>query len=124
LPWASGGQFWGDGATYYSMAWSLAEDVDLRYEAGDLARVKREFPGGPQGIFLKRTGEGAERGIFFAKAFSYPLLAAPFVRVLGTRGLLVANALCLGLALAAAFVEARRRAGPGTALVVAAALLL
>ena len=28
-------QFWGDGATYHSMAWSLAEDGDLRYEAKD-----------------------------------------------------------------------------------------
>ena len=34
-------QFWGDGSTYYSMAWSLAEDGDLRYEARDLLRVQR-----------------------------------------------------------------------------------
>src|SRR4030095_2340714 len=36
-------QFWGDGATYHSMAWSLAEDGDLRYEAKDLLRVQREM---------------------------------------------------------------------------------
>src|SRR5262249_12082042 len=53
LPKLSGGEFWGDGATYYSMAWSLAEDGDLRYEAADLARVRREFSAGPQGLFLK-----------------------------------------------------------------------
>ena len=38
--------FWGDGATYYAMAWSLAEDLDLRYEARDVFRVRREFPWG------------------------------------------------------------------------------
>jgi len=121
LPRASGGQFWGDGATYYSMAWSLAEDLDLRYEAGDLQRVKREFPAGPQGIFLKRPR--GEAPIYYAKAFSYPLAAAPLVRLLGTRGLLVTNALFLCLALAAGYAEARRQASAGTALAVAAALL-
>ncbi|HJS58974.1 MAG TPA: hypothetical protein VKA01_12805, partial [Vicinamibacteria bacterium] len=39
----SGGGFWGDGATYHTMAWSLAEDGDLRYEARDPLRVRREF---------------------------------------------------------------------------------
>jgi hypothetical protein len=138
LPRASEGQFWGDGATYYAMAWSLAEDLDVRYQADDLLRVKREFPMGPQGVFLKRTsgalaldgGAGLpwlrrseERGIFFAKAFTYPLAAAPLVRLLGTRGLLVTNALFLGLALVAAYGEARRRSGPGAGVAVAASLL-
>src|SRR5262249_11559940 len=50
--------FWGDGATYYSMAWSLAEDGDLRYEARDLLRARRDIPSGPQGIFLKRASGG------------------------------------------------------------------
>ena len=91
------------------MAQSLAEDLDLRYEARDLFRARREFPGGPQGIFLKRTSGGLRvdppRGfpwlswgggapnerIFFAKAMAYPLAAAPFVRAFGTNGLLVLN---------------------------------
>ena len=51
-------EFWGDGATYHAMAWSLAEDGDLRYEAKDVVRVRREFPSGPQGIFLKRASGG------------------------------------------------------------------
>src|SRR5205814_6125134 len=50
--------FWGDGATYYSMAWSLAEDGDLRYEARDLLRARRDIPAGPQGLFLKRASGG------------------------------------------------------------------
>ena len=33
LPRASQGEFWGDGATYYAMAWSLARDLDLRFDA-------------------------------------------------------------------------------------------
>ena len=53
-------QFWGDGATYHSMAWSLATDGDLRYEAKDLLRVQREMDMGPEGLFLKRTRGGWE----------------------------------------------------------------
>ena len=49
LPRASQGEFWGDGATYYAMAWSLARDLDLRFDEGDLARVRSEYPNGPQG---------------------------------------------------------------------------
>ncbi|MGH9390624.1 MAG: hypothetical protein ACRD1Z_13495, partial [Vicinamibacteria bacterium] len=47
------GTFWSDGATYYAMAHSLAFDFDLLYEREDLARVFREFKGGPAGLFLK-----------------------------------------------------------------------
>src|SRR5262249_14753972 len=61
LPRLSGGQFWSDGATYHAMAWSLAEDFDLRYEARDVFRIRREFPAGPQGLFLKRTDGGLHR---------------------------------------------------------------
>jgi Glycosyltransferase family 87 len=132
-------QFWADGATYHAMAWSLAEDGDLRYEARDILRVRRELPSGPQGIFLKRASGGLavdraagfpwvrrvgekEPRIYFAKAFLYPLAAAPFVKLFGTRGLLIINALCLALAVSLAYAELRRQAAPGRAL--AAALLL
>jgi Glycosyltransferase family 87 len=132
-------QFWADGATYHAMAWSLAEDGDLRYEARDIFRVRRELPSGPQGIFLKRASGGLafdravgfpwvrrveekEPRIYFAKAFLYPLAAAPFVKIFGTRGLLIVNALCLALAIVLAYAELRRQADPGPAL--AAALLL
>jgi hypothetical protein len=132
-------QFWGDGATYHAMAWSLAEDGDLRYEARDVFRVRRELPSGPQGIFLKRASGGLafdraagfpwvrrvgekEPRIYFAKAFLYPLAAAPLVKLFGTSGLFVTNALCLALAIVLAYAELRRPAAPGRAL--AAALLL
>jgi hypothetical protein len=131
--------FWGDGATYYTMAWSLAEDGDLRYEARDVFRVRREVPSGPQGLFLKRASGGLRWGgdgglvsrvpadqprIYFAKAMTYPLAAAPLVALLGTRGLLVLNALALGLTLVLAYLEIRTRASPGWALAAAVALIL
>jgi len=137
---ATDGTFWSDGATYHAMAWSLAEDRDLRFEARDVFRVRREFPGGPQGIFLKRTegglrwdpplgapfvrwggGERNDR-IFFAKAFAYPLAAAPFVKLFGTSGLLLLNVMALLGALWLAYGEIRARASPLASLCLVLAL--
>jgi hypothetical protein len=126
LPRVARGSFWGDGATYHSMAWSLAADLDLRYEERDLARVRETHPGGPQGLFLKKgsgglTVDGAqgfpwvrrvreeEGRLYYAKAFAYPLAAAPAVLVFGTRGLLVTNATVLGLVLWFGYGAVRRR---------------
>ncbi len=140
LPRLSKGQFWGDGATYYLMARSLAEDFDLRYEARDLLRARREFSAGPQGLFLKRAHGGLrldpdggwlrrvppeEPRLYFAKAFAYPLAAAPFVRLFGTRGLVLTNALGLGLVLWLAYGTLRRRGSPpGAALALSLVLFL
>ena len=134
-------QFWGDGATYHAMAWSLAEDLDLRYEPRDILRIRREFPTGPQGLFLKRSTGGLTIGggfpwvrriseeveprpIYYAKPFAYSVVAAPFVRAFGTRGLFVTNALFLGLALVLGYLVLRRQASPGRALAVTIALFL
>jgi hypothetical protein len=132
-------QFWADGATYHAMARSLAEDGDLRYEARDVFRVRREFPSGPQGIFLKRAHGGfaldgrfpwlkrvpadAPR-IYFAKANIYPIVAAPFVKVMGTAGLLAVSALSLAVALFYGYWELRRRTTPLRALAVTIVVLL
>jgi hypothetical protein len=142
LPRASKGEFWGDGATYYAMAWSLARDFDLRFDEGDLARVRSEYPGGPQGLFLKRASGGLtldgaggfpwvrrvrpdEGRLYYAKAFAHPLAVAPLVAVLGTRGLLLANGLLLSGALWLAYFLLRRRGiGPWPAASAAVALLL
>jgi hypothetical protein len=142
LPRASTREFWGDGATYYAMAWSLARDRDLRFDAGDLSRVRAEYPNGPQGLFLKRTSGGLtvdaaagfpwirrvrpdEGRLYFAKAFAHPLVVAPLVWLLGTRGLTLANGLLLAAALwLACFILQRRGMGPWAALATAAALLL
>ncbi len=140
LPGDSRGRFWGDGATYYTMAWSLAQDFDLRYEARDPIRVRREFETGAQGIFLKRSFGGFawdpeggfpwlrriadnEPRIYFAKPFTYGVMAAPFVSAFGTRGFLVVNGLGLGLALVLFFVELRRQASPAASTGAAATLL-
>ena len=138
LPRLSKGEFWGDGATYYLMARSLAEDFDLRYEARDVFRARREFSSGPQGLFLKRAHGGLkvdreggfpwlgrvppnEPRLYFGKAFAYPAVAAPLVRVFGTRGLLVTNALGFGLVLWLAYGTLR---GRGTTPAAALALTL
>lgn len=135
----SRGQFFSDGATYYSMGWSLVEDFDFEYTAADLARVRREYPGGPTGVFLKRASGGLhldpappwlsrvteeDKRIYFGKAMTYPVLASPFVAIFGTRGFLLFNAICLLVAWACAFVEIRRRATEARALLASAALIL
>ena len=137
----TGGRFWGDGATYHAMAWSLAEDHDLRYEARDVFRSRREFLEGPQGIFLKRASGGLmvdrhrgfpwlrrvpekEPRIYFAKPFVYPLVAAPLVRLFGTKGLLATNALALAVALALGYGILRRQTTAGRALAASVAVVL
>jgi hypothetical protein len=137
----SGQSFWSDGATYYSMVWSLVADGDLRYEAKDVARVRREYPAGPQGIFLKRTSgaltwDGSagfpwlrrvrpdEKRVYYAKAFAYPVAAAPFVFLLGSRGLLVCNAALFGCALWLIFADLRRSFAEWRALVVTLGLFV
>lgn len=141
LPAASHGRFWGDGATYHAMAWSLAEDGDIRYEAKDVLRSRREFKDGPQGLFLKRASGGItldgahgfpwvrrvgpkEPRLYFAKPFLYPVVAAPFVRFLGTRGLLLVNALAIAFGVAAGYWILRRQASPAPALGASAAIVL
>ena len=135
----AGGRFFSDGATYYTMGWSLVSDGDIEYTAADLARVRHEYATGPGGIFLKRASGGFElddgapwlrrvaddrKKIYFGKAITYPVLAAPFVAAFGTRGFLVFNALCLIVAWVCAFVELKTRMSPGRALLASAALVL
>jgi len=127
LPRAAGG-FKGDEATYYSLAHSLARDFDFTFERKDLTRVWEEFPGGPEGIFLKtgkinriqrsdhfpyvrrvKLQDRVATRLYYAKSFIYPLVAAPFVFAFGTHGFLVLHALLLSLDLflAYTFIVAR-----------------
>ena len=94
------GGFFSDESTYYGIIQSLAMDGDLRYERADIQRIKEAFWVGPMGIFLKR---GADGRIFYAKSFIYPLAAAPFFRLFGDHGILLANGLMLLLALLMGF---------------------
>jgi hypothetical protein len=119
FPRAAGG-FKGDEATYYSLTYSLARDVDMTFQRQDLVRVWEEFSA-PEGIFLKRgsrvdfqradgfpfvrmvqTEDPARGRLFYGKSFIYPLFAAPFVRLFGTNGFLVFHALLLAICCAAA----------------------
>ncbi len=125
----------GDESTYYCMAYSLAMDGDLVYRRGDLARVWKEFPAGPEGIFLKRgkrvdwsvtsqwpflhrqtSEDGRPDRLYYGKAYIYPLFAAPFVRILGTHGFLLFHALLLTSCVAAGAAFLRARAAPGLAI--------
>jgi hypothetical protein len=124
LPRVSEGRFWSDGATYHAMAGSLAFDHDLDFGPADLARVRAEYPAGPQGLFLKRVRGAGEERLVYAKAVVYPAVAAPLARVLGVdRGLLVLNALVFGVALWVGFAELRRSAPAGGAAAGALAVL-
>jgi hypothetical protein len=126
LPRLSDGRFWSDGATYHAMAGSLAFDGDLEFQPSDLARVRAAYPGGPQGVFLKRVARASgDARLVYAKALVYPLAAAPFAWLIGTdRGLLALNALLFVAALWLAFGELRRGAGAGAAAAGAVAIVV
>ncbi len=135
--------FFSDGATYYSLAHSLADDFDFEFRRDDLVRVWREFPSGPEGIFLKRgtdldvgldgsfpfvhvTGRAdtdATR-LYYAKSFIFPLAAAPFVFFFGTNGFLVLHAMLMTLCFAAAYAFLVTRSPPHIALLFTVAFLL
>jgi hypothetical protein len=134
-------EFWGDGATYCAWAWSLAEDFDLRYEARHLDRIRREHSSGVQGLFRKRAGGGVtiDRSIAFpwlrrvlsdlgrlyqAKAFAYPLVAAPLGWLLGTRALVVTNALVFDVSVWLGCGAGRRRASTTAGALLAVFALL
>jgi hypothetical protein len=119
FPKQSGG-FAGDASTYYTLGHSLAHDLDFEYKRDDLARVWKEFPSGPEGIFLKRGGDGK---IYYAKSYIYPLVAAPFIWLFGTNGFLVLHALLMTLCFACAYAFLSARSHPVSALIFSVAFL-
>src|SRR4051795_1419868 len=123
----------GDEATYVAMAFSAAYDHDLAFERRDLERFFGLYRWGPDGIFLKRGKQLRLRvdgsppfvhnvplpdtrtdRLYFGKSLIYPLVAAPFVRLLGLNGMLVLNVLLLAIACTCTycFLAARSRPGP------------
>ncbi len=130
--------FFSDASTYYGLGHSLAVDGDFEFRREDLVRVWREFPSGPEGIFLKRGTDHDVRvdaappflhldgrpdpdssRLYFAKSFLYPLAAAPFVRVFGTNGFLVLHALVVAVSFLCAYAFVAARSHPVVALIVA-----
>jgi hypothetical protein len=138
------GAFYGDGSTYYSLTYSLARDLDFEYRHEDLVRVWREFPSGPEGIFLKRgrdvQGVSVARSVpffhidgpadwdagrlYYAKSFIFPLFAAPFVWMFGTNGFLVFHALLMTLCYACAYAFLAARSHPIAAMLFAGVFLV
>jgi hypothetical protein len=130
----------GDEATYVEMALSIAYDGDLRFTATDLHRFEEMFGTGPTGIFLQRprdvhvtftagwppvritrTPRSSREGLAFGKPFVYPVVAAPFVRIGGLRGLLFLNLLLLSAMVWMAWTFAATRTSPVAAALVAVA---
>jgi hypothetical protein len=111
--------FFGDAATYYTLGHSIADDLDFEYQRGDLVRVWHEFPSGPEGLFLKRHNSH----LYFAKSFIYPLFASPFIRLFGTNGFYVFNALLMTLSFACAYAFLSARSHPVASLIFAFAFV-
>ena len=125
-----------DEATYVMMALSVAYDHDLTYQRRDLERYVGIYRYGPDGIFLKRgkqlrvavgrtppfihlvkrTDRQVDR-LYFGKAFVYPIVAAPFVRLLGLNGIFVLHVLLLFVACACAYTFLAATSRPTAALV-------
>ena len=115
----------GDEATYVAMALSVAHDGDLVFQQRDLTRFYRVYQRGPEGIFLKR-GQGAaarDDRLYFGKAFIYPVVAAPFVRVAGLNGLLFLQVALLACVFVCAYAFAAERLPRAGALLVATGFL-
>jgi hypothetical protein len=121
--------FQSDEATYYLMGHSLVKDFDLEYRREDVQRTRMEFSQGPSGVFLKRgtTIGGApdpdQSRLFFGKSFTYPLFAAPFVAVFGTKGFYVFNAALLAMAFFCAYMFLSARAPVIVSLILAGGFL-
>ena len=134
--------FQSDEATYYSLGHSMARDWDMQFQRKDLVRVWKEFPTGPEGIFLKRGRsvhlepqstppfvrwvkgpDSRTDRLYYGKSFIYPLLASPFIMLWGTNGFLVLHALLLTACFGAAYAFVRARCGPGAALAYAVVFL-
>jgi hypothetical protein len=134
--------FFSDASTYYGLGHSLADDGDFEFRREDLVRVWREFPTGPEGIFLKRGSDPDLRldgappfvhvdtrpdtnptRLYFAKAYLYPLFAAPFVWAFGTNGFLVLHVLVVVVSFLCGYAFLAARSHPVAALVFALAFV-
>jgi hypothetical protein len=103
----------GDEGTFLAMAGSLAAEGDLAFDARDRARLETAAPGGRRTVILQRAGTR----LAYSKPALYPLVAAPFYRVLGEDGLVVVNGAALAAALALAWGALARLGGAGGAAV-------
>ncbi len=134
--------FQSDESTYYSLGHSIAEDGDMQFQRADLVRVWKEFPTGPEGIFLKRGRtfhlewqasppfvrwvkgpDTRSDRLYYGKSFVYPMAAAPFIVLVGTNGFLVLHALLLTACFGAVYAFVRARSSAAAALAYAVVFL-
>lgn len=108
---------YGDEATYLMQAQSLAYDFDLRYTQTDLRRLFMEGrEEGPRGLFLVRNDR---RELFYAKPYLYSAVAAPLVRIFGSKGFFVFNSIILVSLLFISFLYLAQKLEGASALAVA-----
>lgn len=129
-----------DEATYVAAALSAAYDGNLSFEKRDLDRFAGLYHSGPDGIFLKRgkrlrirvrppfpfvhaqTRQDPDVSrLYFGKALAFPLFAAPFVRLFGLNGLLLANVVLLAIAAVAGYAFLSARGSPARAVALVSA---
>lgn len=85
-----------DIANHVMIASSVWHDFDFKYTISDLNRFRSDYPSasGPTGLFLKKTLTGE---LVYAKQNLYGTVAAPFYGLMGVKGFLVLNSLCVAL---------------------------
>jgi pimeloyl-ACP methyl ester carboxylesterase len=94
----------GDEGTYLAMTASLARDGDVLFRDEDEERLQSLQGEGLRALILQRT----DSGISYSKPLFCALVATPFFALLGQPGLVVLNALAIGLALALVYLYLRR----------------
>ena len=108
-----------DEAAYYMMASSFAFDGDTRLGTEDLERLFAEFPDRrTRNLVVMSTDQW--RTIHYGKPHVYSLAAAPFVRILGYRGLIVFNLLLFLGCIVCVYRFLRREEDAGWSLLFAA----
>jgi hypothetical protein len=131
-----------DEATYVAAALSAAYDGDLSFTRGDLERFAGLYHSGPEGIFLKRgkllkirlrggfpfvrvtkQNDPDTSRLYFGKAVLYPIVAAPFLRLLGLNGILLFHVLLLAIVAAAGYLFLAAQSPPAASAVFTAAFL-
>lgn len=112
-----------DEAAYYMMASSLAFDGDTRFETEDLERLFAEFPNRRTSNLVVMSVDEWQT-IHYGKPHVYSLAAAPFVRVLGYRGLILFNLLLFLGCVVCVERFLRREEDPGRSLLFAVLFLL
>ncbi|MCP3959540.1 MAG: hypothetical protein GY719_16960, partial [bacterium] len=112
-------QLFGEEATWFLMASSLARDGDLRLDAGETHRLFDQFPFTPEARLELASADGWQ-SVRYARPVPYPLFAAPFVAVFGANGLVTLNALLLVLSIGLGAAYLRRWNSDGVALLASA----